>query len=326
MVLADGVGAAAFATATIDSSTRTLTATNTWEDVASATFTAVTGATYLVMPFLSWRWNSTNWQHHLVRAVVDGVTTGVTPTSVPLSISDNNPDNQTTFENSTPLFLVSGLAATAHTLKIQSADNNSGVDRVFGYTQIAIVLLSAQGPQGDPGGIINWTGQWSSGTSYVSDDAVSWKGSSYVARTASTAIEPGVTGGWATYWMVLAGLDVNSSIEVTLGDGVTPLTTGVKGYLELPFSGVIRSARMVADASGSAQVDIWRDSYANFPPVNADSITSTNELKLISAQKYEDVTLTGWSTSLTAGDWLAYNVDSATTVKQVTVSLVVERI
>jgi hypothetical protein len=68
-------------------------------------------------------------------------------------------------------------------------------------------------------------------------------------------------------------------------------------------------------------VDIWKDTYANFPPLDADSITASAPPTLSSAQKAQDSTLTGWTTSVAAGDILAYNVDSATTVTRVLVSL-----
>jgi hypothetical protein len=116
-----------------------------------------------------------------------------------------------------------------------------------------------------------------------------------------------------------------SSIEVVIGTGDAVPNAGIHGYLEVPFDCVIISARLVADASGSIVIDIWKDTYANFPPTNADSITAGTEPTLSSAQKSENTTLSGWTTTLTDGDWLGFNVDSATTVKQVTLSLTVRR-
>ncbi len=78
---------------------------------------------------------------------------------------------------------------------------------------------------------------------------------------------------------------------------------------------------LVADASGSIVLDIWRDSYGNFPPTVADTITCTEKPTLSSAQKAQDVSLSSWSADINAGDVLAINVDSAATVKQVTLTL-----
>ena len=82
---------------------------------------------------------------------------------------------------------------------------------------------------------------------------------------------------------------------------------------------------LLADASGSIAVDIWKDTYANFPPTDADSITASAVPTITSATKSEDSTLTGWTTSITAGDILRFNVDSITTCKRVTLVLDVTR-
>ncbi len=112
-----------------------------------------------------------------------------------------------------------------------------------------------------------------------------------------------------------------AAIEVVIGNGVDVITTGVKGFVEVPKACAIVAWRVVGDASGSIVIDVWKDTYANFPPTVADTITAAAKPTLAAAQKAEDVTLTGWTTALNAGDWLGFNVDSAATVKQVTLSL-----
>ena len=104
------------------------------------------------------------------------------------------------------------------------------------------------------------------------------------------------------------------------GGGV--ITTGQKGFLEIPFNMTITRVTLMADQVGSAVVDIWKDSYAAFPPTGADSITAAAKPTITAAQKVQDATLTGWSTSLTAGDILAFNVDSVTTIQRLTISIV----
>jgi len=111
------------------------------------------------------------------------------------------------------------------------------------------------------------------------------------------------------------------SVNVILGTGAAVISTGVKGFLELPCACTLDSVRMVADASGSAVVDIWSDTYANFPPTDADSITSSTPPTLTAAQTMVDTDLTNWTTTFAAGDWLAFNVDSCATIKQVTVAM-----
>jgi hypothetical protein len=117
----------------------------------------------------------------------------------------------------------------------------------------------------------------------------------------------------------------NASLTFIIDGGGSAITTGQKGHLEIPFAGTIKQVTMLADASGSIVVDIWKDTYANFPPTDADSITAAAPPTISSAQKSQDATLTGWTTAIAAGDILAFNVDSCTTIKRVTISLKVER-
>jgi hypothetical protein len=81
----------------------------------------------------------------------------------------------------------------------------------------------------------------------------------------------------------------------------------------------------VADQSGSIVVDIWKDTYANFPPTVADSITGSADPTITTATKGQSSTLTGWTTTITAGDILRFNVDSVTTIQRVTLALKVTR-
>jgi hypothetical protein len=106
------------------------------------------------------------------------------------------------------------------------------------------------------------------------------------------------------------------------GAGAT-ITTGVKGDLSIPFAGTITGARLLADQSGSIVVDIWKDTYANYPPTSGDSITASAKPTISSATKANDTTLTGWTTSISAGDTLRFNVDSCTTIQRCTVVLTV---
>ena len=100
---------------------------------------------------------------------------------------------------------------------------------------------------------------------------------------------------------------------ITIDGGGSAITAGTKGYVRVPFAGTITKATVLLDQSGSIVIDVWKDSYANYPPVDADSITAAAPPTVSSATKSEDATLTGWTTSFSAGDIFGFNVDSATT-------------
>lgn len=141
------------------------------------------------------------------------------------------------------------------------------------------------------------------------------------------------TGSFAT--TIAAGTVDNTSLAnaakdtcwaFRFGNGTDVLSTGVHLDVPIPYDCTILSVEMHAKESGSCVVDIWADSYANLPPTDADSITASAPPTISTAIKSQDATLTGWTTSLTAGEWLRFNVDSATTITQVTLAIYVRRV
>jgi hypothetical protein len=116
-----------------------------------------------------------------------------------------------------------------------------------------------------------------------------------------------------------------ATINFVIDGGGSAIATGIKGDIEIPWAGVINQVTMLADQSGSIVVDIWKDSYANFPPEDADSITAAAPPTITTATKSQDSTLTDWTTAVAAGDILRFNVDSCDTITRVTVSLKITR-
>lgn len=121
------------------------------------------------------------------------------------------------------------------------------------------------------------------------------------------------------------GSSGTASLTFIIDGGGLAITTGQKGHLEIPFACTIKQVTMLADQSGSIVVDIWKDTYANFPPTDVDSITASAPPTISSSQKSQDSTLTGWTKSISSGDILAFNVDSCATITRVTISLKVEK-
>lgn len=122
-----------------------------------------------------------------------------------------------------------------------------------------------------------------------------------------------------------SGSSGTASLTFIIDGGGSAITTGQKDHLEVPFACTIQQVTMLADQSGSIVVDIWKDTYANFPATDADSITASTPPTISSAQKSQDSTLTGWTKSISSGDILAFNVDSCATITRVTISLKVEK-
>lgn len=105
------------------------------------------------------------------------------------------------------------------------------------------------------------------------------------------------------------------------GGGSTP-GTGVKGQFDVPTNCTLLSWVLTADQSGSAVVDVLRSTYSGFPTTS--SIAGTDKPTLTSAQKNENLgPLSLWtSTALSTGDQLQFNLNSATTVQRLNLTLV----
>jgi len=118
------------------------------------------------------------------------------------------------------------------------------------------------------------------------------------------------------------------AVGIVIDGGGSVITTGVKGFVEVPFAGTITAVTLLStDASvtsGSIVIDVWKDTYANYPPVVGDTITASAKPTLSSATKSRDTTLTGWTTAIAAGDVLGFSVTSVTTVTRVALSLTVQ--
>lgn len=116
------------------------------------------------------------------------------------------------------------------------------------------------------------------------------------------------------------------SFGITIDGGGNVISTGVKGYVTIPYNCTITGWDIFADQVGSCVIDLWKDTYANFSPNISDSITGSEKPTLSSAQKNQDNSLSTWTTSISAGDIIAFNVDSATTVTRVNVIIKVNKI
>ncbi len=119
----------------------------------------------------------------------------------------------------------------------------------------------------------------------------------------------------------------DAGIEFVIDGGGLPISIGQKGHIPVPFDCTIQYGEIEADQVGDIVVDIWRSTYAGFPPVIGGSITAGNPLTMLPGnQKAKDATLTGWTKVLSKGDVLAFNVNSATTVTRVTINLAVRKV
>jgi hypothetical protein len=118
---------------------------------------------------------------------------------------------------------------------------------------------------------------------------------------------------------------VTSAVGFIIDGGGAIYSNGLKGYIQVPFDCVIQQVTLLADQVGSTVVDIWRAPFESYPPTVANSICASAKPTITSNIKSIDSTLTGWSKTINAGDVLAFNADSVTSITRVTITLNVNR-
>ena len=113
------------------------------------------------------------------------------------------------------------------------------------------------------------------------------------------------------------------SFGTTVDGYIGVIQTGVVGYVVMPYDGTITGWSIAANVSGSIRFDIWKTN--NAIPTVANTIVASAKPQLSSAQYLSSTTLTGWTTTFIAGDVFAFFVETATTIKNATISIRVNK-
>jgi len=126
-----------------------------------------------------------------------------------------------------------------------------------------------------------------------------------------------------TEWRMSPTFD--STLTFIIDNFGAAILPGEKSDIQVPFACTIQSWTALADQTGNISVDIWKTDYANYPPTVANSIVGASPILVSGADKATDSTLSGWTTSVAAGDILRFNVNSSSVITRLTISLKVER-
>jgi len=118
-----------------------------------------------------------------------------------------------------------------------------------------------------------------------------------------------------------------TTIDIIIDGGGSVITTGLKGSGKIDFACELVSNEVVSvdNTSGSIVIDLWKSSYADLPADVGNSITAAAKPTISSGTKSQDTTLTGWTKTINAGDYLFWNIDSVTDLILVTLALKVRR-
>lgn len=112
-------------------------------------------------------------------------------------------------------------------------------------------------------------------------------------------------------------------IAVATFDGGGSALSGTKTACTIVTDAVtISKVTLLADQSGDATVDVKTVAYGSFTgPGSTSSITASATPALTADPKYQDTTLTGWTTSVGANTALCFSGSGWATVTQVSIIL-----
>jgi hypothetical protein len=107
-----------------------------------------------------------------------------------------------------------------------------------------------------------------------------------------------------------------------ISNGSNVIETGSKGFSRVTKSGTITDWTLIANGSSNVTVTILACTAANFPTTS--SIVAAAKPTLTNQSNATSSTLTGWTRTLTEGQFLEWNVDTCDASKlilEVTISV-----
>lgn len=189
-----------------------------------------------------------------------------------------------------------------------------------GITSLATSGLISGGPISAPGGTITTNmntgklvGRYSSNAGVMEEISLG----SGLSLTSSGTLS------------VSASAGIVQTIGVTVDGSGGTVTQGIKGYLKMPYGATITGWTVIASTATTNQnitFDIWR-STTGIPTTAGQSLVGGGiKPNLANSQQLGNSTnVTGWSTALATGDYLAFRVDSAQIVSYAVLEIYITR-
>jgi len=98
------------------------------------------------------------------------------------------------------------------------------------------------------------------------------------------------------------------------------VVAGTVSYVRVPYAGEIISWYLVANVAITATIDVWK--AAGSLPTVANTITASAKPGLSTATTATSSTLTGWTTTVAAGDVFGFKLDTLTSGAPTSITLV----
>jgi hypothetical protein len=140
-----------------------------------------------------------------------------------------------------------------------------------------------------------------------------------------------------TNYLSMRGLGTTSNVRqsvvgVSENGNTNPITTGFKGFIQVPYAGTIIGWSILCDLAGSSSFDIWK--IASSAPPTAPSIpTSSNKISASapaatsSAQSAASGAsgVSTWTTSVAQWDVFGFNLTSVATITRYVLEIQIQR-
>jgi hypothetical protein len=162
----------------------------------------------------------------------------------------------------------------------------------------------------------------------VSPGVAALPGSVYFQQTATTGEAWIKTGPANTDWERAIAPAQVQAVTIMIDGGGSPISPGVKGAAKVPVGSTLDAWEIVSvdNTTGDIIVELWQDTYPNFPPTSADIIGAEERPTLNAQTKNADTSLNGGvGYPITGGNWIMWNVLSASDVKIVALALTLTR-
>ena len=116
-----------------------------------------------------------------------------------------------------------------------------------------------------------------------------------------------------------AAADLTRTVNYVIDSGSLPMQVGDKGKLTIDVTGVIENIRVLSDQTGDIVFELSKCTFADYP--NFTSITNGARVQLTNSDKYFDDVLNNWTSTITAGEILRFNVISVNNIRRLLISL-----
>lgn len=144
-------------------------------------------------------------------------------------------------------------------------------------------------------------------TSITSDGKANWSNTLNVSAVTATTIS-------ATTYQNFPGRTGSCGVTFDGQGGV--ISNGKTAYAQIPYNGTLTSWTLVSDVSGSCTITVFKDTYANYPPLSPSDNIYSVQPSLSSANRNQNLTPTyiGSQATVTAGDYMGFTISGVTSI------------